>query len=217
MNTQWIAKTETFLKETFAASTYLQANPSEASYRMEHSYRVANIAKEIAQKEGFDATQAVIAGLLHDIAYCEEMRTREDRMNHGRRGAEIARPFLKSLGMAADQVNDICYGIAIHVDDTASFEWERTPFSETVGDADNIDRFDVYRVYESLQFIQFSEMPLEEKQNHVNSIIDKLSRYKEMKLGTETAKKLWIERLDYQLGFYDRLKAQLCASDTILH
>lgn len=32
---------------------------------------------------------------------------------------------------------------------------------------------------------------------------------KDMKLGTETAKKLWIERLDYQLGFYDRLKAQL--------
>ena len=58
-------------------------------------------------------------------------------------------------------------------------------------------------------------MPLEEKQDRVNSIIDKLTRYKDLKLGTETAKKLWIERLDYQLGFYDRLKAQLENSTTI--
>ena len=109
----------------------------------------------------------------------------------------------------AEAVNDICYGIAIHVDDEADFQWERTPFCETVGDADNIDRFDVYRIYESLQWMQFSEMPLAEKQSQVNSIMDKLTRYKEMKLGTETAKKLWLERLDYQLSFYEKLKAQL--------
>lgn len=212
MKAEMIAKTETFLKETFAASSYLQANPTDRDYRLEHSYRVANIAKTIAQKEGLDVTAAVISGLLHDIAYCEQMETREARINHGRRGAELARPFLETLGLCADTVNDICYGIAIHVDDTASFEWERTPFSETVGDADNIDRFDVYRVYESLQYMKFNEMPLAEKQDRVNSIIDKLTRYKDMKLGTETAKKLWIERLDYQLGFYDRLKAQLDSS-----
>ena len=136
-------------------------------------------------------------------------------MNHGRRSAAIARPFLESLGLPDDAVNEICYGIAIHVDDEADFEWERTSFCETVGDADNIDRFDVYRVYESLQYMKFNEMPLEEKQDRVNSIIDKLTRYKDLKLGTETAKKLWIERLDYQLGFYDRLKAQLENSTTI--
>ena len=215
MKAEMIAKTETFLKETFAASSYLQANPTDRDYRLEHSYRVANIAKTIAQKEGLDVTAAVISGLLHDIAYCEQMETREARINHGRRGAELARPFLETLGLCADTVNDICYGIAIHVDDTASFEWERTPFSETVGDADNIDRFDVYRVYESLQYMKFNEMPLAEKQDRVNSIIDKLTRYKDLKLGTETAKKLWIERLDYQLGFYDRLKAQLENSTTI--
>ena len=209
MNTEMIAKTEAFLKDTFTASTYRQSNPTDRDYRLEHSYRVANIAKTIAEAEGFDVTYAVIAGLLHDIAYCEEMVTHEERMNHGRRSAAIARPFLENLGLPADAVNEICYGIAIHVDDEADFEWERTPFCETVGDADNIDRFDVYRVYESLQFIQFSEMPLAEKQSRVDSIIDKLTRYKEMKLGTETAKKLWVARLDYQLSFYAKLKSQL--------
>jgi len=210
-----VQKTENFLQETFAASEYLTAHPSERDYRLEHSYRVANIAKTIAEAEGFDVTRAVIAGLLHDISYCEEMTTREDRLNHGRRSAAIARPFLESLGLDSHTVNEICYGIAIHVDDEADFTWERTPFCETVGDADNIDRFDVYRVYESLQYMKFSEMPLAEKQDRVNSMIDKLTRYKDMKLGTETAKKLWIERLDYQLGFYDRLKAQLKNSTTI--
>jgi len=216
MNREMIEKTECFLKETFMESAYLRENPTDRDYRLEHSYRVANIAKVIAKVEGFDVTHAVMAGLLHDISYCEEMASREDRLNHGRRSAAIARPFLESLGLEESAVNAICYGIAIHVDDKADFEWERTPFCETVGDADNIDRFDVYRIYELLQWMKFSEMPLDEKVRQVNSIIEKLTRYKEMKLGTETAKTLWIERLDYQLGFYEKLKAQLDNSTAVL-
>ena len=211
-----IKKTEAFLKETFAASTYLQNNPTERDYRLEHSYRVANIAKAIAEAEGFDMTKAVIAGLLHDIAYCEEMVTREDRMNHGRRSAAIARPFLESLGLSVDAVNEICYGIAIHVDDEADFEWERTPFCETVGDADNIDRFDAYRIYETLEYRSFSKLNLADKREQVASTIDRLTKYKEMKLGTVTAKNLWIQRLDYYIGFYEKLKAQLDNSTAVL-
>ena len=216
MNVELTRQTEAFLNNTLASSSYLQNHPSERSYRLEHSYRVANIAKAIAQAEGFNVTYAVISGLLHDIAYCEEMSTSTDRINHGRRSAAIARPFLESLGLPADAVNQICYGIAIHVDDEADFECERTPFCETVGDADNIDRFDVYRIYESLQFIQFSEMPLADKLNRVNSTIEKLTRYKDLKLGTATAQTLWTQRLDYQLSFYERLKSQLDSSYAVL-
>ena len=211
-----ITKTEAFLKDTFATSTYLQTHPTDRDYRLEHSYRVANIAKAIAEAEGFDVTNAVIAGLLHDIAYCEEMVTREDRMNHGRRSAAIARPFLESLGLCANVVNEICYGIAIHVDDEADFEWERTPFCETVGDADNIDRFDAYRIYETLEYLSFSKMNLDDKREKVGSTIEKLNRFKEMKLGTATAKDLWIQRLDYYIGFYEKLKAQLDNSTAVL-
>ena len=215
MDTEMISKIEAFLKDTFAESSYLQAHPTDRDYRLEHSYRVANIAKAIAEAEGFDVTYAVIGGLLHDIAYCEEMVTREDRMNHGRRSAAIARPFLENLGLPADAVNEICYGIAIHVDDEADFEWERTPFCETVGDADNIERFDAYRIYETLEYLKFSEMRLEDKCEKVASTIEKLTRFKEMKLGTSTAKNLWLQRLDYYIGFYEKLKAQLENSTTI--
>ncbi len=210
-----IKKTEAFLKNTFAASIYLQNHPTDRDYRLEHSYRVANIAKRIAEAEGFDVTYAVIAGLLHDIAYCEEMVTREDRMNHGRRSAAIARPFLESLDLPADAVNEICYGIAIHVDDKADFEWERTPFCETVGDADNIDRFNVYRIYETLEYLKFREMGLDDKREKVASTIEKLTRFKEMKMGTATAKELWLERLEYYIGFYEKLKEQLDNSTVI--
>ena len=216
MNTEIIFKTEDFLKETFASSAYLQKNPGERNYRLEHSYRVANIAKDIAEAEGFPVTEAVIAGLLHDIAYCEEMVTREDRMNHGRRSAAIARPFLETLGLTEASVNQICYGIAIHVDDVADFSCERTPFCETVGDADNIDRFDAYRIYETLEYLRFSEMSLADKLEKVTSTIDRLTKYKEMKLGTATAKELWIQRLDYYIGFYEKLKAQLDRSMAVL-
>lgn len=215
-NREMIAKTEAFLKDTFATSTYLQNNPTDRDYRLEHSYRVANLAKAIAEAEGFDVTDAVIAGLLHDIAYCEEMVTREERRNHGRRSAAIARPFLESLGLRADAVNEICYGIAIHVDDEADFAWERTPFCETIGDADNIDRFDAYRIYETLEYLKFSEMSLDDKREKVASTIEKLTRFREMKLGTVTAKNLWLQRLDYYIGFYERLKEQLAISSGIL-
>ena len=216
MNADLIRAAEAFLSDVFAASTYLQSSPTERDYRLEHSYRVANIAGKIAEAEGFNKTNAVIAGLLHDISYCDEMKTREDRVNHGRRSAAIVRPFLKSLGLSELEVNEICYGIAIHVDDHADFEWERTPFSETVGDADNIDRFDAYRIYESLQFIQFSEMPLADKLSRVNSTIEKLTRYKDINLGTETATKLWVQRLNFQLSFYEKLRAQLNSSNSVL-
>ncbi len=209
MNTEMIAKTEHFLKETFAASAYLQSNHAQRDYRLEHSYRVANIAKAIAQAEGFNVTHAVIAGLLHDIAYCEEMESREDWANHGRRSAAIARPFLQSLELPEDAVNEICYGIAIHVDDQADFEWERTPFAETVGDADNIDRFDAYRIYETLEYRKFSEMSLEDKKEAVASTIEKLLQAKDMPLGTQSAKSLWLERLEYYIGFYKKLQSQL--------
>ena len=50
----------------------------------------------------------------------------------------------------------MCYGIAIHIDDEADFEYERTPLAMSVGDADNIDRYDAYlRLYESLHVADY--------------------------------------------------------------
>lgn len=215
-NEDRIRSAEAFLRQTFAQSAHLQQHPADRDYRLEHSYRVANIARGIAEAEGFDVAQAVIAGLLHDIAYCEPMETREDWKDHGRRSAALVRPFLKQLGYSDDDVNAMCYSIAIHVDDEADFPWERTAFSETVGDADNIDRFDAYRIYEGLSYQNFRELSLAEKKDHVASTLQRLNGLKELKLGTATAQRIWAQRLDFNIVFYEKLQAQLENSISIL-
>ncbi len=216
MNTELILETENFLKSTFEHSKYFGAHPVERDYRLEHSYRVANIAREIAAAENLDETCAVIGGLLHDIAYCNEMSTREERREHGRNSAKIARPFLEDWGLSPEQINDICYAIAIHVDDKADFEWERTAFSETIGDADNIDRFDAYRIYENLEYKKFRDLPLAEKKEHIEINIEHFKKLREMPLGTKTAVNLWKDRIDFYISFYERLKTQFEISENII-
>ncbi len=216
MNNQWIARTEQFLQDSFSQSPYLSAHPETGVYRLQHSYRVANIGKEIAKAEGLDITKTVIACLLHDISYQEEFQDDTDWKNHGRRSAAIARPFLSQLGMDEADINDICYAIAIHVDDKADFSWTRTAFSESVGDADNIDRFDAYRIYEALQYKQFSQLPFDEKEALVSSTLEKLAQYRQMQLGTQTATTIWTQRIDFYTAFYEKLSQQLSCSNEIL-
>ncbi len=215
MNEQ-IQKTEAFLKAAFDNSPYLQDHPQEMTYRLEHSYRVANIGKVIALAEGFDLTAMVIGCLLHDIAYCQEMPSWEVRKQHGRESARIARPFLETLGLEEDLRMDILYGIAIHVDDASDFEWRRTSFAESIADADNIDRFDSYRIYETLESVGFSRLSLAEKRRHVLSMLERLSKLRTAPAATQTARKLWQQRMEDYTTFYEKLRSQLERSEGIL-
>lgn len=216
LNRELIEKTEEFLKRTFSQSRYLQGDPAGAEYRLHHSYRVANIGRMIAEKEGFDQTEMVIACLLHDVSYCEEFRTKEEKLGHGRLSARIARPFLQELGLPPGRIEEICYGIAIHVDDKADFEGERTAFAETVSDADNIDRFDAYRIYENLQYAGFDKLSFEEKTKKVNSTLESLAKLRNIRFATETAIEIWQQRIDYYISFYERLERQLSNSTAII-
>ena len=208
---EWIGKTEAFLRERFDGSSFFASHPEAKAYRLEHTFRVANIARQIAVREGLDETGAVIAGLLHDIAYCEEFGE-DGWREHGRRSARIARPFLTELGMAAERVNDICFAIAIHVDDRADFPGERTAFAETGGDADNIDRFDAYRIHESLSRDGFLEMAFGEKREYTAKRLDRLRELTVFPMGTATAAALWKERLSFYIEFYEKLAEQLRCS-----
>ena len=208
LNKEWIRKTEDFVKRSFDESAFLSARPEEKAYRLEHTYRVANIGLQIARKEGFDETETVIACLLHDVSYATEFGE-DGWREHGRTSARMARPFLTELGMAPDRVEEICYGVAIHVDDEADFPGERTPFALTVQDADNIDRFDAYRIHETLSSAGFLSMPFEEKREYVEKRLAGLRRLKETLLATRTAEELWRERLSFQIAFYERLARQL--------
>ncbi len=209
-----IKKAQGFLLQKLNSATWCKLNDRE--YRIEHSFRVANIAKAIAEAEGLDAEALYIGGLLHDVAYCETWDNEEKGwLEHGRRSAAIARPFLESLALDKAIVEEICYGIAIHVDDKAGFEGQRTSFALSIGAADNIDRFDVYRIYEELEFKGFRVMPLDEKllwleQKEVK--LDRLLEYIKSEPTNPTADKMCIEKLQYQKDFYSKMSAQIKCS-----
>ena len=210
-----IEKTEQFLYESFAKKKNEEKTSADAAYRLEHSYRVANIGRSIAEKEGLDETCMVIACLLHDVAYSCDLSTPEEFRGHGRLSAQMARPFLQALGLTEEQINDICYAIAIHVDDEADFEWHRSVFAETVSDADNIDRFDAYRIYEGLYYANFHEMTLEEKKKKVDSTLLQLEKLKDFPMATAAAKEMWQQRLSFYTAFYERMGNQLSNSNGI--
>lgn len=207
--TERVQRTMAFLKEQLEGAAFFQENPSHKTYRLEHSIRVANIAARIARTEGLDEEMAMIAGLLHDVGYGQDFPPDYDWKNHGRDGARIARPFLDSLDLPAQTVNDICYAIAIHVDDKADFEGHRCPFTETVGDADNIDRFDVFRVYEAVRDQGFEALKLDERLEWLGRRLIQLKKLAGLEFGTPTATAMWREKVNYQTEFFERLLRQM--------
>ncbi|NMB01933.1 MAG: HD domain-containing protein [Firmicutes bacterium] len=204
-----VRRTVEFLKEQFDQSSYMSLNPADKKYRLEHTMRVAHIGREIAKGEGFDEEILVIGCLLHDLSYVDTFTKEEDWLNHGRNAARMARPFLETLQLSPEQIDEICYGIAIHVDAEADFPGQRSPLALSIGDADNIDRFDVYRIHENLLHRTFTALGYDEQVDHVDQCLGKLDKYKDMEFATATATRLWRDKIDFQIQFYGRLKAQL--------
>ncbi len=208
-----IASAKAFLLKKLDENPHFQEREAEKAYRIEHSFRVANLGERIAKAQGMDVETMALACLLHDVSYCEEFQSEADWLEHGRRAAAIARPFLETLDLPEDTIHSICYGIAIHVDDKADFEGERTPFALSIGDADNLDRFDAYRVYEGLEKRGYSAFTIEQKRSYVEQSLQRFENYSKMQLATPFATKLWRERITFCKTFVERLQAQLVNSD----
>lgn len=202
--------TAKFLKDELSKMIELFPEEKRAiEYRYEHSLRVASIALDIAKKEGLDEDRCYIGALLHDLGYSVPYDNPKDYVNHGRIGAKLARPFLESLGYSEEEVNEICYGIAIHVDDKADFEGKRTALAVTIGDADNIDRYDAFRIYDRLTWVDYKNLSLEKQREHVDTALKSLNQYLDYECATRTATLMWKEKISFQLEFYNRLKKQI--------
>ncbi len=211
-----IQKTEAFLREQFAGCAYFREHPADGEYRLQHSYRAAHAAREIARREGLDEEGLVIGGLLHDVGYSQLFRTENGWQEHGRISARLARPFLEQLGMAPEQVQEICYGIAIHVDGKADFPGEETAFALSIGDADDVDRFDAYRIYDAMEYADFRSLKIEDKRRWLRKKLDWVGRTLEKRFGTETARQMIAERLLYQRQYYEKVLEQMERSETLV-
>jgi len=181
-----------------------QEYPSEQHdpiYRWEHTQRVANYGRVLAEAEGADPEIVIAACLLHDVAHFE---CDDNYKDHGRRGAQIARPLLKELGYTPQQIDNICFSVATHVDGEADFEHEKTIEARCVSDADNIDRFGAYRI---LQWCvpEMNEFP--RLIENLTQRIDRLQDYRSraLLLETVTGDRIFKQHLDRQIEFFQAL------------
>lgn len=207
--TERVQKTLDFLKSKYDGSKYYRSHTADKAYRWEHSLRVAKVGAAIAAAEGLDAEAMTVAGLLHDVYYGYDFSEGYDWAEHGRDGARAARPFVEGLGFPAETAEDILYGIAIHVDDRADFPGRRNAFTMTVGEADNIDRFDVFRIYDNLRWKDFYDMTLDERVEWLEGLLPRLERLRGTEFATGTAARMWREKVDYQMDFHRRLLKQM--------
>lgn len=204
-----IRKTIQFLQDEFNNSSYLTQRQQSKNYRLDHTFRVASIGKKIAEAEELNVEAVVVGCLLHDLSYIEEMKTKEDRINHGRRSATLARDFVMSLELENHLKHELLYGIAIHVDDNADFDGERTIIAELISECDNIDRFDRYRLYENLKYSKLDEMDIDQQIDYVTKKIEQLHSLKKYTFKTLTSNRMWNSKLDYQIEYYTGLLVQL--------
>ena len=82
-------------------------------------------------------------------------------------------------------------------------------------EADNIDRVGAYRLYETLEAVQFSKQPLEVQIQYVDSMLQTLNEYASYECTTKTAQALWLDRIQFQMNYYERLKDQLKISTAL--
>jgi putative nucleotidyltransferase with HDIG domain len=185
---------ESYQKRSKEDKTNLSRYLSGADYRWQHTLRVAQFGKVIAENEAINVELVVMACLLHDIAWFDTAA--ENSRDHGRLGAEIAQPFLKNLGYSRKNIKNICYSIASHVDE----ENIDTPEAKVVSDADNVDRFGPYRI---LQWCFSDIEDYEILAAKLNERIKRLEQYRESNpLYTPTGRQLFAEQLNLQLRFF---------------
>lgn len=196
-----------FLRERFLSSDAMDA--AARSYRFRHTLRVAELGRRIARAEGLSEDALVVGCLLHDLAYSEVMPDEAAWRGHGRRSAALARPFVETLTLPDADREALLFGIAIHVDDVSGFPGERSPLACSIGDCDNLDRFDVYRVYEQLERVGFSTLDADAQRAFVAKAQAHLRHCENAPVSTATARALWQDRLAFQNEFYRRLSAQL--------
>ena len=196
-----------FLRERFLSSDAMDA--AARSYRFRHTLRVAELGRRIARAEGLSEDALVVGCLLHDLAYSEVMPDEAAWRGHGRRSAALARPFVETLALPDADREALLFGIAIHVDDVSGFPGERSPLACSIGDCDNLDRFDVYRVYEQLERVGISTLDADAQRAFVAKAQAHLRHCENAPVSTATARALWQDRLAFQNEFYRRLSAQL--------
>ena len=194
--------THSFVKE------FLNPTPDryDMTYRYEHTMRVAQWGKKIAEEEGWNPEPLIMACLLHDVGY-PLFKDAADMKNHPAYSAELAEKFLKQIGYDEKMTASVCKAIEIH-DKWNDVPADATDFELSVRDADDLERFDVMRVC-MIGRSDIGERNAGELMELCDKRLDEIEDAKNRICGTKTAKKLWEEELVKRSRFYEELKRQM--------
>lgn len=193
-----------FLEESFNKSPRYKNNPTLGKEKVEHSLRVSHYASIIAKKEGLDEETLVLGGILHDISYgnlFEEMSP--DWYDHGRNATLMSKAFIEGLPLTEKQKEDILYAIAIHVDFKSNVKGETNILTLSLTDADILDQFSPFRLYDALHKNDFFKMTLNEQNDFCHKQIKRLKERATHKFVTKIAKALCEKMLSFHLSFYE--------------
>jgi putative nucleotidyltransferase with HDIG domain len=87
---------ESYQKRSEADKTHLERFLLGPEYRWQHTLRVSQFGKVIAENEVVDVELVVAACLLHDIAWFDT--NADNSREHGQLGAQKSQPLLQDLG-----------------------------------------------------------------------------------------------------------------------
>ncbi|MGV9183668.1 HD domain-containing protein [Arcanobacterium canis] len=204
--------------------SHARAGEYARRYRFEHCLRVARIGREVALKEGLDPDLLELGCLLHDVGKYDA----QVPVDHGRAGALIALDFLLDAGLDQSLATELAQGIAMHTDgqwnarnddhgtpynavgrEYLRFDGEPTVLAQSIGDCDNIDRFSLYRVADTLRYVRFMEKSTQLQRAWLEENLEHLRFQYEYQCATQSAQDRWVKALDRQIEFYRQLNAEL--------
>jgi putative nucleotidyltransferase with HDIG domain len=185
---------KSYQKRSDMDKTNLNRYLSNSDYRWKHTLRVAQFGKVIAENELADVELVVAACILHDIAWFDT--NAENSRDHGRIGAEKAKPLLGKLEYNQEQIESICYAISAHVDE----DNPNTLEAKILSDADNVDRFGPYRI------LQWCFADIDDYDKLAIKLVDRIHRLEQYRkknpLFTPTGQQLFEEQLNLQIRFF---------------
>lgn len=201
---------------------------SDASkrYRFEHCLRVAAIGRRVAEQAELDAELLEIGCLLHDIGKWDAQKP----VDHGRAGALIVKPLLLKYGLDTHDVHEVAQGIAMHTDGLSNprtdkdgtkkdarhrpyltFNAEPSVLARSIGDCDNIDRYSVYRIVDTVEHFSFLRLTSAEQKSWLRHYLDTLKELRRYHCATEAAQHLWIANVAFQEQCFRKLLAEVTA------
>ena len=213
MNTTRIQKAKQFLFDVFADCEGFKDDPDGKRYRFQHSMRVANIARIIAENENLDTEALMIASILHDIGYCKPFSETHEWKHHGLVSAEVSLTFLTQLGFSGQLLDDMLTGISGHDTGEPPEGKSFNAFSGSIMDADIIDHQDVYRIYECMSDAHFENLSDEDRLLYIKEMQEEIDGEEEHPFFTKTGQKLFNDKIAYKREFFRRLTDQLSISE----